>query len=118
MTEGKPWADLLQRLTDWQIVTEKGSETTDTLLGVWCTRREDNLDDADDDEEDDGYDDENSDGVMAVVRLLGPRDGRQAGGRAGGLAGKQTVSPGGIPALSGCHYLSVSISPSTGLAYR
>lgn len=49
-----------------------------------------------------------------AVRLLDLRDGRQAGG----LAGKQTVSPGGIPALSGCHYLSVSISPSTGLAYR
>jgi len=81
----------------------------------------DNLNDADDDdeeeeeeEEEDDYYDENNIDVALVVQLLHSRDFTQTGRQ----AGKQTASPEGIPALSGCHYLSVSISPSTGLAYR
>lgn len=108
-------ADLLQWATDWQIVTEEDSETADThhwdVMSVargwsprwrwrgegwflfWWKQQKD---------------------VVVTVQLLDPRDGRQAAM----LAGKQTVGPRGVPALSRCHYLSVSISPWTGLAYR
>lgn len=49
----------------------------------------DNLDD-DEEDEDDGYYDENCDDVMVVVRLLDPRDGIQAGGRAGRQADSES----------------------------
>ena len=48
VTEGKPRANLLKRVTDWQIVTEKESMTGDTLQE--CDIK-DNLDDDDSDEE-------------------------------------------------------------------
>ncbi|CAB1418020.1 unnamed protein product [Pleuronectes platessa] len=60
-----------------------------------------NFVDADDDDDDD--DDNDGDGI-------GDRP-------TGGLEGRQ-LDLGRIQALSGCHYLSVSVSPSTGLAYR
>lgn len=80
-----------------------------------CLWHNDNLND-DAEEEDDGYYDKTSADVEVVVRLLYPRDGVDR--QADGLAGKQTERPGGITALSGCYYLSVSIPPSTGQAYR
>lgn len=42
---------------------------------------------------------------------------RQVGGLAGWQVSRQ-FSPEGIPGLCRCHYLSVSTSPSKGLAYK
>lgn len=50
----------------------------------------DDDDDDDSEEEDDGYYDENSGDVAVVVQLLDPRDGRQAGARAGRQADSES----------------------------
>ena len=99
----------------------------DVCHSVWQTGNfVDADDDDDDDDDDDGdddekegadYYDENSIAVALRGELLHPRDGRQADRPTGGLEGRQ-LDLGWIQALSGCHYLSVSVSPSTGLAYR